>query len=131
MKILPKLLFRDKIGSNDDIDSFPLQNLIIMYVYCQNFQTFFLFLKNHFLGIHLSNKFLRNIMYVYQTIFFVDIASIVLHILSNKQIHVQYFSIIFVIYISILVRKFTGKSVEFLVIQISVNLSRFCFLYQP
>ena len=131
MKILPKLLFRDKIGSNDDIDSFPLQNLIIMYVYCQNFQTFFLFLKNHFLGIHLSNKFLRNIMYVYQTIFFVVIASIVLHILSNKQIHVQYFSIIFVIYISILVRKFTGKSVEFLVIQISVNLSRFCFLYQP
>ena len=131
MKILPKLLFRDKTGSNDDIDSFPLQNLIIMYVYCQNFQTFFFFLKNHFLGIHLSNKFLRNIMYVYQTIFSVDIASIMLHILSNKQIHIQYFSIIFVIYISILVRKFTGKSVQFLVIQISVNLSRFCFLYQP
>ena len=130
MKILPKLLFKDKIGSNDDIDSFPLQYLIIMYVYCQNFQTIF-FLENHFLGIHLSNKFLRNIMYVYQTIFSVDIASIMLHILSNKQIHIQYFSIIFVIYISILVRKFTGKSVQFLVIQISVNLSRFSFLYQP
>lgn len=97
---------RHNIVSYPDTDSFSIA--LFHYFYCKGIKTFF-----QRIGVHISNKTLRNLIYVYQISSYAEIAFILSRFLTRKQIDVKYFSKMFDINIPILIKEALGEATKF------------------
>ena len=69
--------------------------------------------KYDFLSVRRSTPFLSNLIFVYETGFYVDITFIRWHFLTIQQVVAKYFFKIFCIYIPILVKKLLVEALKF------------------
>ena len=69
--------------------------------------------KYDFWSVRRSTPFLSNLIFLYETGFYVDITFIRWHFLTIQQVVVKYFSKIFCIYILILVEKLLVEALKF------------------
>ena len=137
MKVLVKSLSLDKSYSYVDIYSllhWIFDSLRLIYYY-----NFFTFIQSHniyswhhirwifatpissgyhFLGVYRSNPFVSNLMPMFESRFYVDVAYIPYQSLRIKQIVSKYFPKIFGICRLILVKRVSCRSAEVLVLQI-------------